>query len=123
MSIVRSLKQIFECLDGFLQSALSMEEYAATKPQLGIEWELIEPLGARRNRRVVFALSLFTMDEKCIRLSEVRLARTGYRDRFRHFVGSRSVARSVPTMILPTNPPASAAFLKSAAVKAPPGTL
>ena len=37
-----------------------------------------------------------------------------------YFAGRRRRARSVPTMMLPVNAPASAAFLKSAAVNASP---
>src|SRR5262249_9681699 len=41
----------------------------------------------------------------------------------RYFVGRRRLARSEPTITLPVYPLASTAFLKSAAVSGPPGTL
>ena len=37
--------------------------------------------------------------------------------------GKAQAPDRLPTMMFPVNPPASAAFLKSAAVSAPPGTL
>ena len=54
----------------------------------------------------------------CYRRAEIAIPRV-----LACFAGRRRLARSVPTVMLPVNPSASAAFLKSAAVSAPPGTL